>query len=257
MPSPRPRRRLVTADDLYRIRFVADPQISPDGSQVAYVVAWVDEQDRTKYRSQLLLAPFDGSRPARPLTSGRHRDSAPRWSPGGRELAFLSDREGERRQLFLLSLEGGEPRPLTSGKHAAGPAIWSPAGDRIAFSARTDDPAIAPQEGQSDEKGKAPRVKVITRVHHKADGEGFLEAVRRHLFVLALADGRAATQVTDGDWDDTDPAWSPDGRFLAFVSNRERDRDLSLLSDVWLVPSGGGRARRVTRHAGQAASPVW
>jgi dipeptidyl aminopeptidase/acylaminoacyl peptidase len=169
----------------------------------------------------------------------------------------LSDRDRERTQLFLLPLDGGEPRQLTSLKHGAGAAVWSPDGERIAFVAKVDDPDIAPQEGQTDEKGKPPRVKLITRVRHKADGEGFLEAVRQHLFVLTVVGDAPPRQITDGDWNDADPSWSPQGTQLAFVSNRERDRDLSLLNDVWVVPSAGGRARRVTRHAGQAASPVW
>ena len=254
---PRQRRRAVTADDLYRLRFVSDPQISPDGIQIAYVVAWVDGDDQTRYRSQLKLARTDGAYPPRAITSGRHRDTSPRWSPDGRSLAFVSDRDDERPQLFVLSLDGGEPRQLTALKHGAGTPVWSPDGDRIAYSAQVDDVAIAPQEGQSDAKGKPPRVKIIGRVHYKADGEGFLQSVRRHLFVVDVWDGAESRQITRGDWDDGAPAWSPDGRQLAFVSNRERDRDLSLLSDVWIVPSAGGRARRVTRHRGQANAPAW
>jgi dipeptidyl aminopeptidase/acylaminoacyl peptidase len=252
----RARRRPVAADDLYRLRFVADPQISPDGSLVAYVVAWVDQSDQTRYRSQLMLVPFDGSRPPRALTSGHHRDTAPRWSPGSDSLAFLSDRDDSRSQLFLLPLNGGEPRQLTSLKRGAGAPVWSPTGDRLAFSARVDVEDIASQEGQSDEKGKQPRVKIITRVRHKGDGEGFFEALRRHLFVLDI-DGGEPHRITDGDWDDVDPTWSPDGKLLAFTTNRERDRDLSLLNDVWVVPSAGGRAKRLTRHRGQASTPIF
>ena len=246
----------MTAEDLRELRFVGDPQLSPDGSQVAYVVNRVDADDPARYRSQIMLVPFDGGCPPRALTSGRYRDSAPRWSPDGHSLAFLSDRQRERSQLFVMRLDGGDPRQLTELKHGAGAAVWSPTGDHLAFAARVDIADIAQQEGQSEEKGKAPRVKLITRVRHKADGEGFLEAVHTHLFVVETASGEVR-QVTDGDFDDGQPAWSPDGSTLAFTSNRERDRDLSLLSDVWVVPARGGRPRRLTRHRGQAATPCF
>jgi dipeptidyl aminopeptidase/acylaminoacyl peptidase len=256
MAQRRAGRRPITAEDIYQLRFVSDPRISPDGTQVAYVVAWVDPDDHTRYRSQLMLAPFDGSSPPRALTSGKHRDLAPRWSPDGCSIAFVSNREKDTGQLFLLSLQGGEPRQLTSLTRGAGAPVWSPDATRVAFSARVDIPEIASQEGQSEEKGKPPRVKIITRVHHKADGEGFLEALHKHLFVVDVESG-ATKQVTDGDWDDADPAWSPDGSLLAFTSSRERDRDLSVLNDVWVVPANGGRARRLTPHRGQAATPVF
>src|SRR6266567_4703130 len=180
------RRRVVAADDLFRLRFVADPQISPDGTQVAYVVAWADPNDHTRYRSQLKLARFDNAEPPRALTAGQHRDTSPRWSPDGLSIAFVSDRDDSRAQIFLLPLRGGEPQQLTKLKRGAGVPVWSPAGDRLAFSARVDVEEIAQQEGQSDEKGKPPRVKIITRVTHKADGEGFVEAIHKHLFVLEV-----------------------------------------------------------------------
>ncbi|MDQ6672003.1 MAG: S9 family peptidase [Chloroflexota bacterium] len=258
MAPKKARRRGVAADDLYRLRIVGDPQVSPDGSLVAYVVAWVDPGDHTRYRSQLMLADAHASRLPRALTSGLHRDSMPRWSPDGLWLAFVSDRVGTPSQLFLLPLQGGEPCQLTRLERGAGGAVWSPTGDRVAFSARVDIEGIVRQEGQSDEHGKPPRVKIITRVRHKADGEGFLEAVRKHLFVLDVREGGSEPkQVTDGDWDDAEPAWSPDGTLLAFTSSRERDRDTSLLNDVWVTPSAGGRARRLTRHRGQASTPAF
>src|SRR3712207_6043565 len=84
------KRRPIVAEDLYSLRFVSDPQVSPDGTQVAYVVSWVDPGDHTRYRSQLMLVPADGSSLPRAITSGKHRDGAPRWAPDGQSLAFIS-----------------------------------------------------------------------------------------------------------------------------------------------------------------------
>jgi dipeptidyl aminopeptidase/acylaminoacyl peptidase len=248
--------RPIVAEDLYRLRFVSDPQVSPDGARVAYVVSWASD-DRTGYRSSIMLVDTSGERAPRALTQGQHRDRAPRWSPDGSTLAFLSDRAGEGGpQLFALSLAGGEPRQLTSLPHGAGPAVWSPDGTRIAFAALTDVPEIAKQEG-SEPGSKTPRVRVVTRVHWKADSEGYLESQHRHLFLVDADGSGEPRQITDGDWDDSDPAWSPDGSRLAFVSGRERDRDLTMLSDVWVVPARGGRARRLTQHRGEAGAPAW
>ena len=81
----------MTAEDLYDFQFLADAQISPDGSRVAYVVRTVDRDNNT-YRSAIWLVPFDGGAPATKLTAGTGQDAQPRWSPDGRSLAFVSDR---------------------------------------------------------------------------------------------------------------------------------------------------------------------
>jgi dipeptidyl aminopeptidase/acylaminoacyl peptidase len=249
-------RRPLIAEDLYRLRFVSDAQVSPDGRRVAYVVSRVDAEDRTSYRSQIVLVDVDGGAP-RPLTTGQQRDRAPRWSPDGNSLAFLSDRVDDQTQVFLLPLDGGEPRQLTRLPHGAGAPVWSPDGTRLALAADVDVAEIIDQEGVDADENKPPKVKVVTRVHYKADGQGYREGWRRHLFVADVDGGQDAVQVTSGDWDDADPAWSPDSRQLVFVSSRETDRDLTLLSDLWVVSAEGGEARRLTQHTGEASAPAW
>src|SRR5262249_59411631 len=127
-------RRAVHVEDLAAIKTVTSPQLSPDGSCVAYALLEVLVAD-DRYRSTVWVVPARGGDP-RQLTRGSRRDFAPRWSPDGQSLVFLSDRDGEPAQLYLIPADGGEAHRLTALDHGAGRAVWSPDGRRIAFSAR-------------------------------------------------------------------------------------------------------------------------
>jgi dipeptidyl aminopeptidase/acylaminoacyl peptidase len=239
-----------TPDDLYLLKQVSDPQLSPDGTLVAYVVLWPDKED-DENRMAVHLAPADGSAPARRFTYGK-RDHTPRWSPDGRLLAFVSDR-GEKSQLFLAPMDGGEARQLTHAKWGVSQPAWSPDGTKIAYSARTGE-YTEPKERKGLEKN-APRV--IRDLRYKMDGIGFYDSRRMHIFVCDVKTGEE-TQITDGDYFDDHPAWSPDGRTVAFISDRERTRNKRhWRSDVWVAPAKGGMARKLTRSLGSAAHPTY
>ncbi|MGO9558532.1 MAG: S9 family peptidase [Acidimicrobiales bacterium] len=244
-----PKRGFVP-DDVWRLRAVSDPQVSPDGSSVAFVVATPD-RDVDKMVTTIWVAPADGSLPARAFTSGPE-DSSPRWSPDGCWLAFIAER-GHGPQLHLAPLGGGEAHALTEAPHGVSQPAWALDGRRLAFVARTGE--WKKPEDRSAVERSAPRV--VTGLYHRYDGLGSFDARRTHLFVIGV-DGGEATQVTDGDYDDADPAWSPDSRELAFVSDRSATRGDEVHRDVWVVPVGGAhRPRRLTRGRGTAASPRW
>jgi dipeptidyl aminopeptidase/acylaminoacyl peptidase len=244
----------MTAEDLYAFKFLSDAQISPDGARVAFAARTV-APERDGYRSAIWLVPFDGSRAPAVLTSGPGQDASPRWSPDGRMLAFASDRaapektDGKKRKpknLFVLPLDDGEPRQLTAFEDDCGDIAWSPDGHRIAFTVK--DPK-AP--GTEDD---AP--KVYDRMRYKTD-EGFLSDQRRkHVWVVDAAGG-AARRLTDGDWDDQHPAWSPDGREIAFISNRTAERERNTVADIHVAAVSDGEARRVTDEVGQYGNPSW
>ncbi|HXU23244.1 MAG TPA: S9 family peptidase, partial [Tepidiformaceae bacterium] len=248
LEPPEPCVRAMTPDDLYNITWMGDCDISPDGSRVAYVSTNLDRESDS-YRSAIWVVDTQGGAP-RQFTAGAKRDSAPRWSPDGQWLAFLSERGEEKPQLALMPADGGESRLLSKLPFGAGPAVWSPDSTRIAFAAKTGTPP------DPDPK-KARPYRRISGLKYKLNGEGFVYDRRTHLFTLDIAAGGEPKQVTDGDWSDGQPAWSPGGTALAFVSARHADREYDTLSDVWVVASDGGEPRRLTETTGACASPSW
>ena len=240
----------MVPQDVYELTGVADPRLSPDGATVAYLVGRVDK-DANEYRSAIWLAAADGSPPPRRFTSGEKSDGDPRWSPDGAQLAFTSNRADKASQLYVMPVAGGEPRKLTSLKEDVTHAAWSPDGTTIAFVARVRDAAYE----EEDDKKRAPRR--LTRLQYKLDSVGWTADRPQHLF-LVPADGSAEpTQLTDGDYEDSSPAWSPDGRTLAFISARHEDWDLEMVTDVYLVDAAGGAPRRLTQGGGSIGSVAW
>jgi dipeptidyl aminopeptidase/acylaminoacyl peptidase len=245
-------RRPMLPQDLTRIRFVSDPQISPDGRQVACVVTMLsEEQDR--YLANIWMVDTAGGEPRR-FTTGLKRDTKPRWSPDGTRLAFLSERDGQAKgQLYVIPTAGGEPTRLTDCPNGVMSYVWSPDGARIAFVTRVG----GWQEPDSpEERQKSKPVRVITTLKYKADGEGFVYDRRPHIFIISAAGGEAQ-QLTDGDFADSDPAWSPDGAHLAFISARHEERDYDNASDVWIIAAQGGHPRRLTDTTGPVSAPAF
>ncbi|MCC6174855.1 MAG: S9 family peptidase [Chloroflexi bacterium] len=246
---PKARRRPIEAADLCRIAVVDDPQLSPDGRTSAYVVRTIDAAANA-YRSAIWTVPFGGGAPTQ-LTNGEARDRSPRWSPDGQWIAFLSDRGAAKGQIFVIPTTGGEARQVTSGLREIEGMAWSPDSARLAFTAR-----VLPPDARPMRDGPAPPVvREITRITSRYDGKGWLDG-RAHLFVVEREAG-SPRQVTDGDWDDGQPCWSPDGRSLAFASNRRPDRDWNDASDIWTVGVGGRRVKQITRGGHSLASPAW
>ena len=237
-------KRRFNVGDVARIKLVGDPQLSPDASRVAFVLTQMDLKEDA-YRSHIWTVATAGGDPVR-LTDGPGRDTTPRWSPDGGRLAFLSDPSGTT-QLWLLDLDSGETRQLTSLPGGASSPYWSPDGKRIAIVSKVQEHPLSHD----------PRVaRVITEFRYRTEGEGYVEGHRRHIFLVELGSGQVR-QLTSGDWDDTWPTWSSDGRSLAFVSSRGEDRDYTSVSDLWLVSAQGGEPRGLTRSLGPAHSPAW
>jgi dipeptidyl aminopeptidase/acylaminoacyl peptidase len=241
-----PQKPPVKPDDIFRLVMVGDAQIAPDGSKIAYVLKRIDRK-KNDYLSSIQLWQ-DGV--SRAYTAGE-KDSAPRWSPDGKYLAFLSAREG-KAQLYLLPANGGEPRTLTDAKLGAGTPVWSPDSRFIAFCGPV--PRF-PEEEQENEDTPAP-THIIDRAVFKLDGVGLIDRRRLHLHVVDVESGEVR-QLTNGDFNHSSPAWSPDGKHLAFAADRSAEWDLRSGSDIWIIPHGGGSPRRLTDGAGVWSEPCF
>ncbi|CAN5687204.1 S9 family peptidase [soil metagenome] len=236
-------KRSVTIDDLHTVKLVADPNISPDGSRIAYVVTTVDKESNG-YRSALWMASADGGAEPFQFTGGHAKDANPRWSPDGAHLAFLSNRN-ETNQIYVMAADGGEAWQVTSGPNAVSEFTWSPDSQSFVFVTK-----IEPEEKPESD------TKVISTLRHKFDGEGFWDGNHRHIFRVGIQGGDPE-QLTDGDWDSTQPTLAPDGSQLSFVSNRSDDRNSNSKSDVWVMDIPDGEPARVTPEDGVYGAPAW
>jgi len=252
--------RPLRLDDIFQLKDVSDPRLSPDGRFVAYTVRTLDaKKDRSD--RDIYLAAVDGSGEPLRLTSSPRSESSPRFSPDGEWIAFLSSREGGRGQVFLLSRRGGEAVKLTDYEADVSDLAWSPDSKRLALVVSDVDPdAPAADEDEDDAKAEQETAKpiVLRRLKFKSDGEGYLGELRSHVHVFDVA-AKTSFQLTSGPFDDSDPAWSPDGASIAFVSNRSLpDADASNDSDVFVVPAREGEIPRALASAPSAdASPAW
>jgi len=244
------------AQDLSLLRIPSSPTVSADGSLVAVTATRID-LDANAYRSLIWVMPTDGSAAPRRFTNGS-RDFWPRFSPDGRWLAFLRAGEGDdsKPQIHLMPVSGGEPRQLCDHPLGVERLVWSPDSTRIAYIARVPEPGRYGTDEDVPPSKEPPRR--ITTLQFRLDDIGFTFDRRAHVFVLdALAEEPEPLQVTRGDFDHDDLAWSPDAAAVAFVSARHPDHDYDQLSDVFVAPAAGGDAVQVTRTTVPASRPAF
>ncbi len=241
-------KRPLSVDDIYNLREVRDPQRSPDGKWVAYVVSRAIK-DTDKNDSDVWMASWDGAQDLQ-LTSSPESESTPRWSPDNKYLAFVSSRQGAKKgQVWLMNRAGGEASKLTDVKGGVSDFAWSPDSKRLVLVVSEPDPRD-PQEDddkKDPEKKKTPPPIVIDRFHFKEDVSGYLRGEHTHLYLFDIA-AKKADVLTPGNFDDESPVWSPDGTQIAFVSKRGTgDLDRSDNTDVYVVDTkAGAQPRQIT-----------
>jgi dipeptidyl aminopeptidase/acylaminoacyl peptidase len=239
----------VALDDLFQLRDVSEPRISPDGAWVAYTVATLDAK-RDKVESDLYMARWDGSQTVR-LTYTPGRETTPRFSPDGTYLAFLAARDDDDvDQVWLLRRSGGEAEKLTDFKGGVTDFVWSPDGTRLAVIADDPDPEAEAKSKEGCDEKKTPRPIVIDRYYFKEDINGYLGTLRSHLYLFDLK-GRTGVQLTSGQHDERYPDWSPDGGSIVFVTKRGADPDRTDNWDLYVIDAkAGAKERQLTTFDG-------
>ena len=256
-------RRPLKIEDLTRFRNVGDAQISPDGNWVAYVVGTTDaKEDRSN--SHIWMVNIDGTQ-NRQITFSNESESSPRWSPDGKYLSFTSSRPGKTRgnQVWLLDRSGGEAYQLTELKGRLQGHEWSPDSKRLALLIGDPDPesepAPSPQPGASATP-RVPKPIVIDRYRYKQDGAGYLLSGRHTYIYLFDIESKKLERLTKSKWDESSPAWSPDGTRIAFMSNHGEDPDRDPSAQLYVVDAKAGSTEKQltppTVRAGRSR-PEW
>ena len=239
----------ITPELVYELVSVASPSLSPDGGRLAFVRSQVDRES-TETHSQIMVLDVASGESA-PFTVGKN-DSGPKFSPDGRHLAFVRPDDAGKSQIWVMPTDGGEAHRLTDVAGGITDVAWSPDSNALAFVSDVD-PDRAPDD--HDPK-KEPRVSVVSRIRYRADGLGWRGEAFRHIFVVDRESGETR-QLTDGEGDDSAPAWSPDGSTIAFVSDRRPDRETATHSDVYVVSASGGEMDLRSQGLSSVAALCW
>jgi dipeptidyl aminopeptidase/acylaminoacyl peptidase len=233
----------IQPEDLYQLKSLTDPQLSPDGKGAVYVQTHIDKEKK-EYASNLYYIHLDEKKPVQ-WTYGSERNHSPRWSPDGSQLAFISNRNGIP-QLFVLSAHGGEAKQLTHCKNGVRNPVWSPCGKKLAFSVVVGkDESIHDLADKEKEKEELKPLEV-DRMKYKSDGGGFLDPANYTQIGILDVYTNELEQITSGRNDYGLDSWSPDGKFIAYHADLSEDLDFSFKSDFYLYDVGTKEVKEIT-----------
>ena len=242
-------KRALRPADFYSLKRLSGAQVSPDGKWIAYTVTTIDSV-KDKSNSDIWMMSWDGEQSVQ-LTNSEESESDVNWSPDGKYISFVSSRNGEKlSQIWLLDRRGGEAKKISSLKGDLDDYAWSPDGKKIVMSIKDADLS-------DTAKSKTRSPYVMDRYRFKRDITGYIDNRYTHLYVLDISTQKTDT-LTKGNFDEASPAWSPDGKQLAFASNRTADRDKNANTDIWVMDAtAGAPMKQLTTWPGSDYDPKW
>ncbi len=245
----------IQPEDLYHLKSVADPQLSPDGTEVVYVETRIDEKKKD-YVSNLFYINLKNKTPQQ-WTFGEDRISSPIWSPDGSQVAFLSTRTG-KSQIYVLSKAGGEAKQVTYCKNGVTSPVWSPCGKKMAFSIKLGkDETILDKVTDEKKEEKELKPLEIDKMKHKSDAAGFLDMEQFSQIAIVHLESGELEQVTKGNNHVHLGTWSPDGQYMTYLADVAEDTDFSFKSDIYLLDVETKQARPLTEGTGMYYQTSW
>ncbi|MDD3721630.1 MAG: S9 family peptidase [Lutibacter sp.] len=246
----------ISIEDIMNLKSVSNPQISPDVKWIAYETSEMNlKKDKTE--KQLWMIPIQGGDAIAMTSKEFYSASDPKWSPDNKYLSFLAALPEGKTQVWLLNRNGGDAQQLTKIKQGVTGYEWAPEGKRLLLSIKDPKPEELTMDKEDDKKVKPV---VIDRLQFKRDYAGYLDRYRTHLYVFTLGDS-VPVQITSGDFEDKSPAWSPDGKSIAFVSNRTDNADGNSNTDIWIVSADnldkGKTLKQLTTNPNADNDPAW
>ena len=241
-------------EDLYELKSVVDPRLSPDGKGTVYVETHIDKK-KNEYVSNLFYISSEDKKVSQ-WTYGDYQTNSPRWSPNGKQLAFVSTRNG-KPQIYVLPTMGGEAKQVTYCKNGATNPVWSPCGGKIAFSVTIGKNETIHDVDVKEKEDEELKPLEVEKMKYKSDAGGFLNLDNRSQIGICNLETGELTQVTEGDHHFHLQSWSPDGKYLAYAADLSEDTDFSFVSDVYLYEFLTGKIKKLTQGTGSFGQTTW